>query len=113
MSHLPSLDRTTPACHVATALSSQFAGRAAVGQFDLVKDVTLDPRTLRGLAHLMRVRILTSLREGGPATATGLAARLGESTGSTSYHLRQLAGMDRPPPVDSLAEPAGMTCADG
>lgn len=23
------------------------------------------------------------------------------------------AGMDRPPPVDSLAEPAGMTSADG
>ena len=36
------------------------------------------------------MRILSSLREEGPATATGLAAR-GESTGTTSYHLRQLA----------------------
>jgi hypothetical protein len=27
----------------------------------------------------------------GPATATGLAARVGESTGTTSWHLRQLA----------------------
>lgn len=59
--------------------------------FDPAKDVVLDPRTLRGLAHPLRVRILTSLREEGPATATGLAGRLGQSTGSTSYHLRQLA----------------------
>jgi DNA-binding transcriptional ArsR family regulator len=59
--------------------------------YDPAKDVALDPKTLRGLAHPMRVRILTSLREDGPATATGLAGRLGESTGSTSYHLRQLA----------------------
>ena len=59
--------------------------------FDPAKDVALDARTLRGLAHPVRVRILSSLREDGPATATGLAARLGESTGTTSYHLRQLA----------------------
>jgi DNA-binding transcriptional ArsR family regulator len=59
--------------------------------FDPAKDVALDARTLRGLAHPVRVRILSSLREEGPATATGLAARLGESTGTTSYHLRQLA----------------------
>src|SRR5215212_5276227 len=59
--------------------------------FDPAKDVVLDARSLRGIAHPVRVRILTSLREDGPATATGLAGRLGESTGSTSYHLRQLA----------------------
>jgi DNA-binding transcriptional ArsR family regulator len=59
--------------------------------FDPAKDVALDARTLRGLAHPVRVRILSSLREEGPATATGLADRLGESTGTTSYHLRQLA----------------------
>lgn len=59
--------------------------------FDPAKDVVLDPRSLRGLAHPMRVRILSSLREDGPATATALAGRLGESSGSTSYHLRQLA----------------------
>lgn len=51
----------------------------------------LDPRSLRGIAHPLRVRILTALREDGPATATRLAEQLGESTGSTSYHLRQLA----------------------
>lgn len=51
----------------------------------------LDPRTLRGLAHPLRMRLLAALREDGPATASGLAARLGESSGATSYHLRQLA----------------------
>ncbi|MDX3077296.1 helix-turn-helix domain-containing protein [Streptomyces sp. MI02-7b] len=53
--------------------------------------VSLDPRTLRGLAHPLRIRLLAALREHGPATASGLAARLGESSGATSYHLRQLA----------------------
>jgi DNA-binding transcriptional ArsR family regulator len=50
-----------------------------------------DPRKLRGLAHPLRLRILGLLRSGGPSTATRLAAELGESSGSTSYHLRQLA----------------------
>ncbi|MFJ4845429.1 MULTISPECIES: helix-turn-helix domain-containing protein [unclassified Streptomyces] len=53
--------------------------------------ISLDPRTLRGLAHPLRIRLLAALREYGPATASGLAARLGESSGATSYHLRQLA----------------------
>ncbi|MEV4759801.1 winged helix-turn-helix domain-containing protein [Micromonospora sp. NPDC049559] len=50
-----------------------------------------DPVSLRGLAHPLRVRMLNALREHGPATATLLAQRLGQSTGATSYHLRQLA----------------------
>jgi hypothetical protein len=37
------------------------------------------------------VRILGILRTDGPATASTLARRLGENTGATSYHLRQLA----------------------
>ncbi|MFI6085876.1 ArsR/SmtB family transcription factor [Streptomyces sp. NPDC051217] len=57
-----------------------------------VQDVrTLDPRSLRGLAHPLRMRLLTALRHDGPATASQLADRLGESSGATSYHLRQLA----------------------
>lgn len=52
----------------------------------------LGPRSLRGLAHPLRVRILRVLREQGPSTATRLAGHLGESSGATSYHLRQLAG---------------------
>jgi DNA-binding transcriptional ArsR family regulator len=51
----------------------------------------LDGPSLRVLAHPLRVRIVGSLRTEGPATATGLAARLGESSGLTSYHLRVLA----------------------
>ncbi|RII19787.1 Helix-turn-helix domain protein [Streptomyces sp. YIM 130001] len=51
----------------------------------------LDPRSLRGLAHPLRMRLLAVLRDDGPATASQLAARLDESSGSTSYHLRQLA----------------------
>ncbi|MYW67825.1 helix-turn-helix domain-containing protein [Streptomyces sp. SID8379] len=52
---------------------------------------TLDARSLRGLAHPLRMRLLDSLRYSGPATASQLAEKLGESSGATSYHLRQLA----------------------
>ncbi|MFF8278216.1 ArsR/SmtB family transcription factor [Streptomyces lateritius] len=52
---------------------------------------TLDPRSLRGLAHPLRIQLLRALRHHGPATASQLAERLGESSGATSYHLRQLA----------------------
>ncbi|MGW2561698.1 ArsR/SmtB family transcription factor [Streptomyces sp. NPDC001514] len=52
---------------------------------------TLDPRSLRGLAHPLRMQLLRALRQYGPATASQLADRLGESSGATSYHLRQLA----------------------
>jgi DNA-binding transcriptional ArsR family regulator len=50
-----------------------------------------DPRALRALAHPLRGALLGALRLDGPSTATRLAARFGESSGSTSYHLRQLA----------------------
>lgn len=51
----------------------------------------LDAHALRGLAHPLRMRLLAALRQDGPATASRLAERLGESSGATSYHLRQLA----------------------
>ncbi|SMQ65399.1 transcriptional regulator, ArsR family [Devosia lucknowensis] len=50
-----------------------------------------DAMALRALAHPQRMRMLGMLRMDGPATATGLAARLGMNSGATSYHLRQLA----------------------
>ncbi|MEU7069659.1 winged helix-turn-helix domain-containing protein [Streptomyces narbonensis] len=53
----------------------------------------LDPRSLRGLAHPLRIQLLRALRRYGPATASQLAERLGESSGATSYHLRQLAAV--------------------
>jgi DNA-binding transcriptional ArsR family regulator len=51
----------------------------------------LDVTAVRALAHPLRLRMLDLLRFDGPATATMLAGRVGESSGSTSYHLRQLA----------------------
>jgi len=50
-----------------------------------------DPEALEALAHPLRGRLLGLLRSDGPATASGLAARVGESSGVTSYHLRKLA----------------------
>jgi DNA-binding transcriptional ArsR family regulator len=58
---------------------------------DEAKQIRLDATSLRGIAHPLRVRILGLLRESGPSTATRVAERLGQSTGATSYHLRQLA----------------------
>jgi DNA-binding transcriptional ArsR family regulator len=51
----------------------------------------LDASALKGLAHPVRLRLLELLEHHGPATATQLAAQIGENTGSTSYHLRRLA----------------------
>jgi DNA-binding transcriptional ArsR family regulator len=50
----------------------------------------VDMTGLKALAHPLRVRILDTLSTYGSFTASGLAERLGESSGSTSYHLRQL-----------------------
>ena len=50
-----------------------------------------DPRALRALAHPIRIRLLGLLRREGPLTATEAGRRIDESSGSASYHLRQLA----------------------
>ena len=50
-----------------------------------------DVRALRALAHPLRNRLLGQLRLHGPATASRLGRAIGESSGATSYHLRQLA----------------------
>lgn len=55
-----------------------------------VGDEAIDVTAVRALAHPLRLRLLDLLRYDGPATATLLARRVGESTGATSYHLRQL-----------------------
>jgi DNA-binding transcriptional ArsR family regulator len=51
----------------------------------------LDARSLRGLAHPLRVQILGMLRVDGSSTASRLAKRLDEDSGNVSWHLRQLA----------------------
>lgn len=50
-----------------------------------------DAAALRALAHPLRVRLLAALRRDGPATSAALARAFDETTGATSYHLRQLA----------------------
>lgn len=51
----------------------------------------LDARSLRALAHPLRMRMLGLLRSDGPSTASRLADELGERSGTTSWHLRRLA----------------------
>lgn len=53
--------------------------------------VTGDAKRWKALAHPMRQEMLRHLDQHGPATSTTLAGALGESTGTTSYHLRVLA----------------------
>ena len=53
-------------------------------------DRNLDLESLKALAHPLRVKLLDALSTYGCFTASGLAERLGESSGATSYHLRQL-----------------------
>ena len=62
----------------------------AQNDFEPAPEVVIDGVNVRGLAHPLRVKMLGLLRDNGPATATGLATALGESSGATSYHLRQL-----------------------
>jgi DNA-binding transcriptional ArsR family regulator len=50
----------------------------------------LDLASLRALAHPLRVQLFDQLSTYGSFTASGLAERLSESSGATSYHLRQL-----------------------
>jgi DNA-binding transcriptional ArsR family regulator len=54
----------------------------------------MDPASLKALAHPLRVQILEMLSRYGAQTACSLGELLGESSGSTSYHLRQLAKHD-------------------
>jgi DNA-binding transcriptional ArsR family regulator len=51
----------------------------------------LDLTAIKGLSHPLRVQLFDKLSELGPMTASRLAELLGESSGATSYHLRQLA----------------------
>jgi len=50
-----------------------------------------DARALRAYAHPVRMALMGLLRTEGPLTATRAAELLGESSGTCSFHLRQLA----------------------
>ncbi|CAL9384136.1 hypothetical protein SUDANB6_01122 [Streptomyces sp. enrichment culture] len=56
-----------------------------------VLDPERDAAALKALTHPLRIRLLGMLRQDGPATASELAVRIGETSASTSYHLRVLA----------------------
>jgi DNA-binding transcriptional ArsR family regulator len=58
--------------------------------FAALNDRDVDLAGLKALAHPLRVEIFDALSTYGSFTASGLAERLGESSGATSYHLRQL-----------------------
>ncbi|WP_213815081.1 transcriptional regulator [Glaciihabitans sp. dw_435] len=60
------------------------------GEAALPPERSIDLDGLKALAHPLRVQIVDTLSIWGPFTASGLAERLGESSGATSYHLRQL-----------------------
>lgn len=51
----------------------------------------VDPGALKALAHPLRIQMYDLLADRGPATASQLAEQVGESSGTTSYHLRLLA----------------------
>jgi predicted ArsR family transcriptional regulator len=50
-----------------------------------------DAKALRAYAHPVRMKLIGALRTRGPLTATQAGRLLGESSGTCSFHLRQLA----------------------
>jgi DNA-binding transcriptional ArsR family regulator len=57
----------------------------------MTTQLELDGTSLKAMAHPLRVQILRILELRRRASVTSLAEELGETTGATSYHLRQLA----------------------
>jgi DNA-binding transcriptional ArsR family regulator len=55
------------------------------------RTLEVNAASLKAMAHPLRVEILRILELRKRASVTSLAAELGETTGATSYHLRQLA----------------------
>src|SRR4051812_45433399 len=65
-----------------------------MGEDELLPGRTIeltDPRAMRAYAHPVRLALIGLLRRQGPMTATQAAERLGESSGTCSFHFRQLA----------------------
>jgi DNA-binding transcriptional ArsR family regulator len=62
----------------------------ADGKPPLFAERPIGPEALKVFAHPLRTAMYNLLGEQGPSTATQLGRQLGESSGQTSYHLRQL-----------------------
>lgn len=90
VAHEEGKGRVADTRHATDALSTAAALPNAVEAHPETYEITSEA-ALRALAHPLRLRLLGLLRAEGPATASGLAQRVGESSGSTSYHLRRLA----------------------
>lgn len=58
---------------------------------------------MRALAHPLRMKLLGELRVTSPATVGMLAAHVGESAGSVSYHLKALAAGGFIEPAESAS----------
>jgi DNA-binding transcriptional ArsR family regulator len=54
------------------------------------RTAAVGPESLKAFAHPLRMAMYSQLQRLGSATASQLARELGESSGQTSYHLRQL-----------------------
>ncbi|WP_159809847.1 winged helix-turn-helix domain-containing protein [Cellulomonas citrea] len=61
------------------------------GKTETAATRSIGAQALKAFAHPLRMAMYDALRDHGSATATQLGERLGESSGVTSYHLRQLA----------------------
>jgi hypothetical protein len=66
-------------------------GEPGAGPLGRTETRLADPRALRAYAHPVRMKLVGLLRTEGPLTATRAAVLLGESSGTCSFHLRQLA----------------------
>jgi len=75
-----SLDDTAPGA----------SGTAARARPPELRNIS-DARTLRALAHPVRIAILEELSLGGAMTATEVGEQIGQSPTTCSFHLRQLA----------------------
>ena len=64
--------------------------RGASDPRDSLRRVT-DAKTMRALAHPVRISLIELLIIAGPMTATQAAEKIGESPSTCSFHLRQLA----------------------
>jgi len=71
--------------------TASIEGRPAAQLPHLEPRKLTDPRTMRAVAHPVRIALLEALATEGPLTATQAGELIGESPTTCSFHLRQLA----------------------